>query len=224
MRSKEAAHDYRYFPEPDLRPLDVPRKWINDIRNDLPELPDGRRERYEQELGLSFYDAGVLTAEKEIADYFEETLKLYAKGAKEKAKTVSNYVTGEILRIANERSESIAAIRIRPDQLARLLSMMDSGEISGKIAKDVLNEMAQSGMDPKSIVASRGLVQISDAGSIRKAIVDVIKANPGQTKEYRSGKEKLFGFFVGQVMKATQGKANPALVNQILKEELARGV
>ncbi|HLG20015.1 MAG TPA: Asp-tRNA(Asn)/Glu-tRNA(Gln) amidotransferase subunit GatB [Bdellovibrionota bacterium] len=224
MRSKEEAHDYRYFQEPDLLPLDVPRKWINDIRNDLPELPDARRERFQKDLGLPFYDADVLTADKETADYFEEVLKLCGKAGKEKAKSVSNYVMGEILRIANERSEDVTTIKIRPAHLSQLLSMIDSGEISGKIAKDVLDEMATTGREPKAIVAEKGLVQITDADAIRFVVREIISKNPGQTQEYRSGKEKLFGFFVGQVMKATQGKANPALANQILKEELTRGV
>jgi aspartyl-tRNA(Asn)/glutamyl-tRNA(Gln) amidotransferase subunit B len=224
MRSKEEAHDYRYFPEPDLLPLEIERKWLNDLRNHLPELPDERKARLEKELGLSSYDAGVLTAEKEIADYFEQTLEAYASGAADKAKTVANYVTSEVMRIANDRKETLEKIKITPTRLAEVLAMVENGKISGKMAKEVLDEMAATGKSPTDITNEKGLSQISDSETIRKMIQKVIADHPGQTSEYRSGKEKLFGFFVGQVMKVAQGKANPSLVNEILKEELTRGV
>lgn len=224
MRSKEEAHDYRYFPEPDLPPLKVPPKWIQEIRSKLLELPDERRARFEKELKLPHYDAGVLTAEKEIADFFESTLKEYAGGGAEKAKAVSNYVMGEILRISKERGEPVDRLRIPPKNLAQLLKMIDDETINGKMAKEILDEMALSGESAKAIVGKKGLSQISDADTIREKIREVLAAHAEQAAQYRAGKEKVFGFLVGQVMKATQGKANPGLLNRLLKEELARGV
>ena len=224
MRSKEEAHDYRYFPEPDLLPLEVPRKWINDVRRNLVELPDERQKRFETELALPVYDAGVLTSEKELADYFEETLKEYGGSDKERSKRVSNFVMGEILRIANERNEPLSSVKIRPKQLADLLLLIDLSTISGKIAKEVLDEMATTGKHAKEIVSEKGLSQISDQETLRSIVKDIVEKNRDQQKQYLSGKEKVFGFFVGQVMKATQGQANPGLVNNILKEELRRGI
>ncbi|MFH1262835.1 MAG: Asp-tRNA(Asn)/Glu-tRNA(Gln) amidotransferase subunit GatB [Pseudomonadota bacterium] len=245
MRSKEETHDYRYFPEPDLLPLNVPEKWLHERGRPLEqsltdavtvsasidartagrvELPNERRARFEKDFALPSYDADVLTAEKEVADYFEATLTAYAPGNPEKAKTVSNYVMGEILRLVKERTESIEQLKIRPENLSALLKMIDAGTISGKIAKDVLDEMAESGKAAQEIVKVKGLTQISDTDSIRKTIQKVLATNTDQLAQYRAGKEKMFGFFVGQVMKATQGKANPAVLNQLLKEELSRGV
>lgn len=224
MRSKEEAHDYRYFPEPDLLPLEIPDGWKEEIQGKMAELPDQRLQRFETQFELPHYDAGVLTAEKEIADYFETTLKGYAKGDAKKAKVVSNYVMGEILRIAKERSESLDQIKITPQLLAELLQMIDKGTINGKVAKEVLDEMASSGEKAGAIVEKKGLSQISDQETIRATIREVLAANAEQTAQYRSGKEKVFGFLVGQVMKATRGKANPAVANQLLKEELTRDV
>lgn len=224
MRSKEHAHDYRYFPDPDLFPLDIEQKWISDIRKDLPELPDGRRLRFQEKLGLPAYDAGVLTADKETSDFFEAALNAYASGAPEKAKTVSNYVMSEILRLANDKGITLAVLPIQPQGLADVLKLIDSGKISGKMAKEILDEMATSGASPESIISAKGLSQITDVEAIRTIVKEILAANPGQLAQYRSGKDKLFGFFVGQAMKATQGKASPDLVNQLLKEELARGV
>jgi aspartyl-tRNA(Asn)/glutamyl-tRNA(Gln) amidotransferase subunit B len=220
MRSKEYAHDYRYFPEPDLLPLEVERKWVNDIRRNLPELPDDKAARFQKEFQLPAYDAEVLTAESETASYYEETLKAIGASTADKFKTVSNYVMGEILRIANDRGESLAQLKIRPAGLAELLQVIDAGTISAKMGKDVLDEMAETGKAAKAIIESKGMAQINDDSAIRAAVKDVIAKNPGQLEQYRSGKDKLFGFFVGQVMKSTKGQANPALVNDILKEEL----
>lgn len=220
MRSKEEAHDYRYFPEPDLLPLEVPRKWLNDLQYHLPELPDERQQRFEKDLKLPSYDAEVLTAEKVTADYFEETLKIYAQGSPDKSKAVSNHVMGEILRIANDRKESLHNLKITPGHLSALLTLIDQGTISGKIAKDILDEMAKTGEPPEKIVEKKGLAQISDSDAIRKHVKEALEKNPKQLDQYHQGKEKLFGFFVGQVMKSTKGKANPSVVNQLLKEEL----
>ncbi len=224
MRSKEHAHDYRYFPDPDLLPLELPAQLIKDAQTSLPELPDERRKRFEKEYALPSYDAGVLTAEKEMADYFETALKAYGNPSPERVKTISNFVMGEVLRIANEKGKSVDQAGISPVALADLLNLKDSGKISGKMAKEVIDEMAASGKSAADIVASQGLSQLTDPEEIRKIVKAIVAANPSQASDYRAGKEKLFGFFVGQVMKASQGKANPELVNQILKEELGRAV
>jgi aspartyl-tRNA(Asn)/glutamyl-tRNA(Gln) amidotransferase subunit B len=224
MRSKEEAHDYRYFPEPDLLPLTIPPSWIGEIRSTLAELPGPRAERFEKELKLPKYDAGVLTSEREIADYFEATLREYAAGAAERAKSVSNVVMSEILRIAKERGEPIDRLRIPPENLAQVLRMIDEGAVSGKMAKEILDEMAVSGENGEKVVEKKGLSQISDTETIRRSIREVLAANAALVADYRSGKEKVFGFLVGQVMKATKGKANPGVANQLLKEELTRAV
>lgn len=215
LRSKEEAHDYRYFPEPDLPPLVISQEWVEEIYRSLPELPDARRERYIAEYGLPAYDAGVLTATKEIGDYFEECVKLYPH-----PKTVSNWVMGELLRLLNATNTEITASPVRPAQLAALLKLIDDGTISGKIAKTVFEEMFNTGKDPETIVKEQGLVQISDEAMLKKVVQEVIAANPKVVADYKQGKEKALGFLVGQVMKATQGKANPALVNRLLKEAL----
>lgn len=228
MRSKEQAHDYRYFPDPDLPALQLDPLWIEKTRETLPELPKQKKRRLMNEWNLPEYDASILTSEKEIADYYETTLKLYAAASKDapfqQAKTLSNFVMGEVLRIANETSVSIGELKITPQKLASLLALIESGKISGKMSKDVLDEIAKTGKDPTDIVESKGMAQISDEAELRRIIAQVLKDHPGQTADYRAGKEKIFGFLVGQVMKATGGKANPALSNKILIEELKRGV
>jgi len=215
MRGKEEAHDYRYFPDPDLVPLVIGNDWVEDARLSLPELPDAKRQRYTDELGLPAYDAEVLTATRELAGYFESCLALYPQ-----AKPVANWVMGEVTRALNEENRSIADCPVTPQLLADLLRLIEKGTISGKIAKTVFDEMWRSGKAPEKIVEEKGLVQVSDTGAIEAIIDEVLAKEAGQVAEYRSGKDKLFGFFVGQVMRASKGKANPALVNEILLKKL----
>jgi len=215
MRGKEEAHDYRYFPDPDLVPLVVSNNWISEIRSTLPELPDAKRIRYTTELGLPEYDAEVLSASRDIADYFDDCVALYPQ-----AKPVSNWVMGELLRALKEDNREIADCPVTPLLLTGMLKLVDKGTISGKIAKTVFDEMYKTGKEPARIVEEKGLVQVSDSGAIEKIIDEVLAANPDNVAEYRGGKEKLFGFFVGQVMKASKGKANPALVNEVLMQKL----
>jgi len=216
MRSKEEAHDYRYFPDPDLLPLVVEEKWIDRLRASLPELPRQRVDRFVQELGLPEYDAQVLTQEKETADYFEAVYKTCGQ-----AKAASNWVMTEVLRNLNESQINIADCPITPQMLGELISLIEKGTISGKIAKSVFTEMWSSRKSPDVIIKEKGLVQISDSSAIEKIIDDVLAANPDQLAQYRSGKDKLFGFFVGQVMKLSKGQANPELVNELLKKKMA---
>ncbi|MEW6172033.1 MAG: Asp-tRNA(Asn)/Glu-tRNA(Gln) amidotransferase subunit GatB [Bacillota bacterium] len=217
LRSKEEAHDYRYFPEPDLPPLVITREWVEQINSALPELPDARRRRYISEYGLPAYDAGVLTNTREIGDYFEDCLKTYPN-----PKTVGNWVMGELARLLNATNKEISASPVKPAQLAMLLKLIDDGTISGKIAKTIFEEMFNSGKDPQVIVQEQGLVQITDESALKAEISKVIAANPKVVADYRQGKDKALGFLVGQVMKATRGKANPALVNSLLKEALEK--
>jgi len=215
MRSKEEAHDYRYFPDPDLVPLHIDDAWIDQARSELPELPEDRKQRFITTLELPEYDAEVLTASRNLADYYEECL-----GFHNNAKAVSNWVMGEVTRNLNDSGMDIMACPIRPSQLADLLKLIDSGTISGKIAKTVFDEMWKSGKAPKQIVEEQGLVQVSDTGAIEAIIDEILAREAGQVEEYRNGKDKLFGFFVGQVMKASKGKANPAVVNEMLLKKL----
>ncbi|MGH7790265.1 MAG: Asp-tRNA(Asn)/Glu-tRNA(Gln) amidotransferase subunit GatB [Candidatus Binatia bacterium] len=221
MRSKESAHDYRYFPDPDLLPLEVPDAWVAEIRAAMPELPDARLQRFVQAYGLPAYDAGVLTARKDVADYFEAALRTHAN-----PKGLSNWVMGDLLRIIKERKLDDALVihdwPVRPEHLAALVRLIDDDTISGKIAKTVFEQMVETGQDPAAIVAAQGLSQVTDSGAIDAAIATVLAANPDKVAEYRGGKDKMFGFFVGQVMKATQGKANPQKVNELLKQQLDR--
>jgi aspartyl-tRNA(Asn)/glutamyl-tRNA(Gln) amidotransferase subunit B len=215
MRGKEEAHDYRYFPDPDLVPLVISDDWVEDARLSLPELPEAKRARYLAELGLSEYDAEVLTASRELAEYFEACTVLYPQ-----AKTVANWVMGELTRALNEDGKSIADSPVTPRLLADLLLLIDKGTISGKIAKTVFDEMYTTGKEPAQIVEEKGLVQVSDTGEIERIIDEIMAANAGQVEEFRGGKEKVFGFFVGQVMRASKGKANPAMVNELLLKKL----
>jgi aspartyl-tRNA(Asn)/glutamyl-tRNA(Gln) amidotransferase subunit B len=220
MRSKEHAHDYRYFPEPDLLPLEVAEEWIEEVRGSLPELPDARCERFVREYQLPLYDAEVLTARKDLADYYEE-----AVAAHDDAKAISNWVMGDVLRVVRERKlDGALVIRewpVSPEHLAELVRLIDGGQISGKIAKAVFDEMLTSGAAPQAIVAEKGLRQVSDDSVLAAAVDAVLGANADKVEQYRGGKDKLFGFFVGQVMKATEGKANPQKVNALLREKLA---
>ncbi len=215
MRTKEEAHDYRYFPEPDLVPIMTDRQWIDEIKKSLPELPDAKRERFVSEHRLPEYDADLMTSEKSLADWFEEAVHL---GGQPKA--VSNWIMTDLMRLLNTENKSIEESPIKPKQLVDMLRLIENGTISGKIAKTVFEEMYKTGRDPESIVKEKGLVQISDAGEIEKIVDDVIVKNPKEVARYRSGEEKLLGFFVGHVMKLTKGKANPQLVNELLKKKL----
>jgi aspartyl-tRNA(Asn)/glutamyl-tRNA(Gln) amidotransferase subunit B len=215
MRSKEEAHDYRYFPDPDLVPLVIDEAWVERTRSELPELPEQRRRRFMTAFALSAYDADVLTASRELADYFESCVALHAN-----AKTVSNWVMGEITRALNDTGTLIDSCPVSPRLLAELLKLIEDGTISGKIAKTVFDEMWKGGKEPAVIVQEQGLVQVSDSGAIEAIIDDILAREAGQVAEYRSGKDKLFGFFVGQVMKASKGKANPTVVNELLLGKL----
>ncbi len=216
MRSKEEAHDYRYFPEPDLVPIVVSKEMIEQIGKTIPELPDAKRERFAKDYGLPEYDADMLTQSRAMASYFEEAVKLTNQ-----PKVVSNWMMGELMRLLNAEAKEIEDCPIKPERLAGMIKMISDGVISTKIAKTVFEEMYKSGKDAGTVVKEQGLVQVSDTGEIEKIIDEVIKANAGQAADYKAGKEKLFGFFVGQVMKASKGKANPDLVNQLLKKKLS---
>jgi aspartyl-tRNA(Asn)/glutamyl-tRNA(Gln) amidotransferase subunit B len=211
MRGKEDAHDYRYFPDPDLVPLVISNDWVEDTRLGLPELPEAKLARYQSELELSLYDSEVLTADRKLAKYYEEIL---AAGSQPKA--AANWVMGEVTRGLNDNGLGIDDCPVPPVLLAELLVLIDKGTISGKIAKTVFDEMWKTGNHPEEIVAEKGLVQVSDTGEIEKIIDEIMAANMGQVEEFRGGKEKVFGFFVGQVMRASKGKANPAVVNDLL--------
>ncbi len=215
MREKEQAHDYRYFPEPDLAPLVIDSKWIEKIKAEMPELPDAARERVKQAYGLSDYDASVLTASKELGIYYEEVVK-----GSGNAKSAANWVMNELLGRLNAASIEIDKSPVSSKHLGSLVQAIESGEISGKIAKTVFDEMMTTSKDPKVIIQEKGLVQISDTGQLDAAIQKVIAANPGQTADYKAGKVKLLGFFVGQVMKETKGQANPAMLNDLVKKAL----
>jgi aspartyl-tRNA(Asn)/glutamyl-tRNA(Gln) amidotransferase subunit B len=216
MRSKEEAHDYRYFPDPDLVKVIVDDEWIAKIRETLPELPTAKRERFIKEYQIPAYDAGVLTADKALALYYEDVVRLCGK-----PKQASNWVMGDVLRFLNEEKRDIRQCPITAGSLADMINLIEEGTISGKMAKDIVEDMYKTGKLPQDIIREKGLVQITDEDELAKTIAAIIDAHPGQLADYRGGKEKLFGFFVGQVMKATQGKANPQLVNSLLKKMLA---
>jgi aspartyl-tRNA(Asn)/glutamyl-tRNA(Gln) amidotransferase subunit B len=216
MRSKEEAHDYRYFPDPDLVPILVDDAWVDEMRRELPEMPAAKRERFIKDYSIPEYDAGVLTADKALAQYFEDVVKLC-----DKPKQASNWVMGDVLRFLNEDKLDIRKCPITADALANMITLIEEGTISGKMAKEILPEMYKTGFQPQKIIEAKGMVQITDEGELTKTITAIIDANPSQLTDYRGGKEKLFGFFVGQVMKVTQGKANPQMVNDLLKKMLA---
>jgi aspartyl-tRNA(Asn)/glutamyl-tRNA(Gln) amidotransferase subunit B len=214
MRSKEEAHDYRYFPDPDLPPLVLDAAWVEELKAGLPELPDARRARYCSEFGLSAYDAHVLTLEKETAAYYETV----AKGRD--PKLAANWVMGDLFAALNRTKRSIEDSPVSAENLGALLDLMKDGTLSGKLAKEVFEAMVETGKAPGAIVEERGLRQVTDTGAIEGAVDKVLAANADKVAEYKSGKDKLFGFFVGQVMKAMQGKGNPALVNEAVKKGL----
>ena len=215
MRSKEEAHDYRYFPEPDLPVLALEQSWVDGIAAAMPELPDAKAARYVEQLGLSAYDADVLVADRAIAEFFEAVVEAGAT-----AKAAANWIMGDLSARFNEDKTSVADLRFGPAALAAMLSMIEDGEISGKIAKDVFAIMYESGQAPSAIVAAHGWQQLSDTDELEGIIAGIIADNPEQVEQYKGGKTKVFGFFVGQVMKATKGQANPGLVNGLLKAKL----
>ena len=219
QRSKEEAHDYRYFPEPDLPSLAVARAWVNEIRARMPELPDERRARLMREHGLSAYDADVITAEKEIADYFDQAVAA-GKARGVDAKAIANWVTGELFRLMNDHNTEIGAVKIAPAQISELISLVNAGTISNTIAKTVFDEMYATGHDPRAIVQEKGLAQISDRSALVGIVDQVITDNPKPVAEYLAGKETIAKFLVGQVMKATKGQGNPALFNALVLEKL----
>jgi aspartyl-tRNA(Asn)/glutamyl-tRNA(Gln) amidotransferase subunit B len=216
MRSKEEAHDYRYFPEPDLVPLHVEPAWIERVRQSLPELPDAKRQRFVRQYGLPDYDAEVLTASRALADYFEATVQLY-----QQPKVVSNWVMGDFMGTLHRHHLSLQHAPVTPSHLADMLQLVEDGVISGKIAKTVFDEMARTGKAARQIVEEHGLVQVSDSAALEEIIRRVLAEHPQQVADYRAGKHKVLGFFVGQTMKATQGKANPQLVNALLQKGLS---
>ncbi len=218
MRGKEEAHDYRYFPDPDLVPLVISPEWIEKERAALPELPEAKRQRFVGQMGLSEYDAEVLTADRRVADYFDTCVRLAGD-----AKACANWIMGEVMRKLKESDAGIEAAPLTPELLAGLLARIADNTISGKIAKNVFEKMWQSGRTADDIIATEGLKQVTDTGAIEALADEVIAANPGQVAEYRAGKDKLIGFFVGQVMQKSKGKANPGLVNELLKKKLAEG-
>jgi aspartyl-tRNA(Asn)/glutamyl-tRNA(Gln) amidotransferase subunit B len=215
MRGKEEAHDYRYFPDPDLLPLVIDSAWIQSVEKSLPELPDQRKQRFMKEFDLPSYDAGLLTSDRELADYFEACVRRFPH-----AKPVSNWVMGSLLGLLNAQDKTIAESPVSPEDLAQLLALIEEGVISGKIAKTVFDDMAQTGQPAKQIVEEKGLVQITDTDAIDHVVADIISNNPKEVEAYKNGRTKLLGFFVGQVMKKTRGKANPKLVNELLKKKL----
>jgi aspartyl-tRNA(Asn)/glutamyl-tRNA(Gln) amidotransferase subunit B len=216
MRSKEEAHDYRYFPDPDLVPIVIDDAWVAAVRDTLPELPLEKRERFVREYQIPAYDAGVLTASRALADYYEEVVRLSGQ-----PKIASNWVMGDVLRFLNEDKREIRACPIAPAALAEMILLIQDGTISGKMAKEVSEAMYRTGKAPRAIIEEKGLIQITDEAALAGTISEIIGKNPAQAAQYRAGKEKVFGFFVGQVMKATGGKASPQVINDLLKKMLA---
>lgn len=217
MRSKEEAHDYRYFPEPDLVPIIITDEWKAEIEKSLPEMPHHKKERFISQYGIPEYDAEVITSSKALADFFEKCVTEYSS-----AKTISNWIMGELARLLNETGKEIDDVLIKPHQLASLLSLIDNGTITGTIAKTVFEEMFNTGKDPEDIVEEKGLKQMNNEDELREIAKKVIADNPKSVEDYKGGKEKAIGFLVGQMMKATKGKANPQMATQLLKEELSK--
>ena len=215
MRGKEEAHDYRYFPDPDLLPLAIDDTWIKIVKKNLPELPDAKKKRFMDQYELPSYNAELLTSDRELADYFENCTRLFPH-----PKQVSNWVMGSLLGLLNTQEKNIEDSPVAAGDLARLLALVEDGTISGKIAKTVFDEMARTGKPAKQIVEEKGLVQITDTAALEDVILKIISSHPKEVKAYKNGKTKLMGFFVGQIMKETRGQANPKMVNEILKQKL----
>jgi len=214
MRSKEESHDYRYFPDPDLLPLELEQSWVDAIRESLPELPDEKKHRFMGEYGLSVDDAAQLIAERETAEYFEAV----AEGRD--PKIAANWVTGELFGALNRTDTDLSASTVSADMLGKLVDLIGDGTLSNRLAKEVFEIMFETGDDPEKIVEERGMKQVTDTGAIEAAVDDAIAAGAAQVEQYKGGNEKILGWFVGQVMKATQGKANPQAVNEILRKKL----
>lgn len=217
LRSKEEAHDYRYFPEPDLMPIELEAAYVERVRASLPELPAARKERLMQEHGLNAYAAGVLSANRSLGEYFERVAGIVGDG-----QASANWVTGDFAAYLNIAGLQVEESVVSPESLAELLGLVGDGTLSGKMAKEVFAEMAVAGRGAKVIVEERGLGQISDTGALEAMVAAVVAANPGPAEEFRQGRDKVFGFFVGQVMKETKGQANPQMVNELLRRHLAR--
>ncbi len=222
MRSKEEANDYRYFPDPDLVPVVIDDAWIARVKKAQPELPLERRDRYMHDFSLPKYDAEVLTAEKDVAEYYEQVVASFKVKSKEAYKQASNYLMTDVLRVVNEKNIGIRKFSIRPAQLSRMIDLINEGTISTKIAKEVFEEMLQTGQDPDAIVEKKGLRQVSDESAIGEVVEEVLQSNPDEVQKYIGGKEKLFGFFVGEIMKKTRGKANPKILNDLLRQKLEK--
>jgi aspartyl-tRNA(Asn)/glutamyl-tRNA(Gln) amidotransferase subunit B len=215
QRTKESAHDYRYFPDPDLMPIVISEAWEQEIAAGLPEMPQVRRKRFEDQYGIPEYDAGVLTATRAMADYFEDVVR-----AGTDAKKAGNWIMGDLQAMLVEANQEIDTCKVAPAHLAAMIKMIEDGTISGKIGKEVLAEMFANGGNPDAIVEAKGLVQISDSSALEEVVKEVLANNPDQAQQFRDGNEKVIGYFMGQVMKATQGKANPKLVTDILRKQL----
>jgi len=214
MRSKEDAHDYRYFPDPDLLPLNLDKQLIENIKKDLPELPDQKKERFIKDYSLNSYEANVLVSEKEISDYFEEVVK------NSDIKLAKNWIMGDLFASLNDKNISISESPVTAKKMSQLIDSISSGVISGRTAKEVFEIMKESGDEPNKIIKSKDLQQKSDPKELEEIIDKILADNKDKVDQYKSGKDKLFGFFVGQVMKVSGGKANPQLVNEILKKKL----
>jgi aspartyl-tRNA(Asn)/glutamyl-tRNA(Gln) amidotransferase subunit B len=215
MRSKEHAHDYRYFPEPDLVPLRISEHWLHEVKSKLPELPADRRERFVNEYGLREYDAQVLTLTRETGDYFEAAAKISGDGP-----TTAHWVVGDLMGLLKAAGQEIAESPVPAIHLGKLVALINKGALSGKLAKEILAKMFESGDEPSVIMEREGLKQISDAGALEKIVDEVLASNPKQMEQYKSGKTAVMGYLVGQVMKASRGQANPAAVNEVLKRKL----
>lgn len=217
MRSKEEAEDYRYFPDPDIVRVEISQELLDEIRASLPELPDARKARFMEQFGLPAYDAGVITAEKALADFFEEATQHC-----QDPKLVANWVMGDLLGYLNAEQKELADTPLKPEQLGKMIALIEKGTISSKIAKKVFAELVEHGGDPETIVKEKGLVQISDEGQLREIVIKVVANNPQSVADFKNGKDRAIGHLVGQVMKETKGKANPQLVNQLLREEIGK--
>ncbi|OAT86269.1 aspartyl/glutamyl-tRNA amidotransferase subunit B [Bacillus sp. MKU004] len=217
MRVKEGSDDYRYFPEPDLLNLHIDQEWMDRIRAEIPELPDARKQRYVEELGLPAYDAMVLTLTKEMSDFFEETV-----GAGAEAKQASNWLMGEVSAYMNAQQKELHELKLTPSGLAGMIQLIEKGTISSKIAKKVFKELVENGGDPEQIVKDKGLVQISDEGALLKIVTETLDNNPQSIEDFKNGKDRAIGFLVGQIMKATKGQANPPMVNKLLQQEIQK--
>ena len=214
MRSKEDAHDYRYFPDPDLLPLEIEDKWIEKIKSTIPELPDQKKNRFIKDYNLNEYDAGVIVSDKATSDYYEKVVK------NRSPKLVTTWVTSELFSILNKTNLTIDESPVSHDKLGELIDNIESGKVSNRLAKDIFEEMCETGKSPSDIISEKGMSQISDEGELEKLVNDVLSANPENVEKYKNGKDKLFGFFVGEAMKLSKGKANPKLLNELLKSKL----